>query len=79
MKTITIHKSSAGGDKLVVDSIGNGLALAFYFGEAGSPMRTVYFQGDDAFQIEAEFDAMENAFPDKPTRDVWLDVLEPYL
>lgn len=79
MQAVTIHKSGAGADKFEVVSYGNGLAYNFMFGEAGSPMRNVYLQGDDALQIRDEFDAWEEREPEKLTRDIWLDLLDPYL
>lgn len=76
---VTIHQSGAQAGKFQVVSYGNGTAYAFQFGEAGSPMRTLFLQGDDASQIRAEFDAIEAANPDTLTRDAWLEVLDPYL
>ena len=79
MKTITIHDSGEAGDRLRVDSIGGGIAYAVYFGEEGSPMRAVYFQGEDADRLEAELDELETARPDDDYHDLWLAVLDPYL
>lgn len=79
MNTITIHQSGIGADKLAINSIGNGLAYNVCFGEAGSPLRNIFFQGDDATHLRDEFDAAEQAFPEVDTRDVWLRVLDPYL
>lgn len=79
MNIVTIHDSGIGGDRLRVDSHGNGLAYAFQFGEAGSPMRTLFFQGDDASQIRDEFDNLESANPEMPTREAWFTLLDPYL
>lgn len=79
MNSIVIHRSGKGADKLEVTSYGNGTAYNVAFGEAGSPMRNVYLQGDDATQLRDAFDAMENAKPDMLTRDVWLEVMDPYL
>lgn len=77
--TATIHKSGNGADKLEVTSYHNGLSYNFAFGEAGSPMRNVYLQGDDASQIRDEYDAWEEREPEKPCRDIWLALLDPYL
>ena len=74
-----IHKSGNGADALQIVSHGNGLAYAVQFGESGAPMRTLFFQGDDASTIRADYDAMESAFPDQPCRDLWLRVIDPYL
>lgn len=79
MNTITIHKSGNGGEALRVDSIGNGLAYNVLFGEAGSSMRNLYFQGDDATTFRNEIEAIETAWPEKPTRDCWLMAVDPYL
>jgi hypothetical protein len=79
MAYVTIHDSGTAGDRLQVDSWFNGLAYNFHFGEAGSPMRNVYLQGDDATAIRDEFDAMEGANPEMESRDIWLTLLDPYL
>jgi hypothetical protein len=76
---VTIHKSGEGAESLKVISYNNGLSYAFNFGEAGSPMRTVYLQGDDAGDIRAEYDAAEAANPYEPCRDIWLGLLDPHL
>jgi len=77
--TVTIHKSGHGGDALRVDSLYNGGAYNVMFGEAGAPMRNLYFQGDDATQLRDEFDALETAEPETATRDLWFRVLDPYM
>lgn len=79
MKSVVIHSSGQGGDKLEITSYGNGTAYNLTFGEAGSPMRNLFFQGDEASLIRDEFDSIETAFPQMETRDVWLSVLDPYL
>lgn len=79
MSFVSIHDSGQGGGRLRVDSYFNGLAYNFSFGEAGSPMRNIYLQGDDAAHIRAEFDAWENREPEKPSRHIWLEILGPYL
>lgn len=79
MKSVVIHSSGHGGDKLEIISYGNGTAYNVAFGEAGSPMHNLFFQGDDASLISDEFDSIETAFPHMETRDVWLSVLDPYL
>lgn len=79
MNTVTIHESGASGDKLRVDSIGNGMAYAVHFGETGAPMRDLFFQGEDATILRADFDALEDAQPDESTRSVWLFILGDYL
>lgn len=79
MQSVTIHQSGEGADKMQVISYGNGTAYAANFGETGSPMRSIYFQGEDATQIRNEFDALENSEPDTETRDIWMRVLDPYL
>lgn len=77
--TVTIHKSGQGADALRVDSLYNGGAYNILFGEAGAPMRNLFFQGDDATQLRDEFDALETAEPETPTRDLWFRVLDPYM
>lgn len=79
MSTVTIHDSGKGGERVRVESIGNGLAYAAYFGEAGSPVCNLYFQGEDASQIRDEIEALEHANPERLTRDIWLSVLDQYL
>ena len=76
---ITIHESGNLADKLRVVSYGNGTSYAFHFGEAGSPMRTLFFQGDDVLALRAEYDALETNEPETECRDHWLSVLDPYL
>jgi hypothetical protein len=76
---ITIHKSGAGGEKLQVDSFYNGRAYSVSFGEAGSPMRNLFFQGDDATVLRDEFDTLDELNPEILTRDLWLRVLDPYM
>lgn len=79
MKQVMIHRSGNGADALQIVSHGNGLAYAFQFGESGSPMRTLFFQGEDASAIRADYDAAEIAAPATPCRDHWLRVVDPYL
>jgi len=79
MSHITIHDSGEGAERLRVDSYDNGTAYNVSFGEAGSPMRNIYFHGDHATALRETFDAIEAINPDKPTRDVWFDALDPYL
>jgi hypothetical protein len=79
MTFIRIHESGRGCKKITVDSWYNGGAYNVSFGEAGSPMRNIYFQGDDAIAIRDEFDALETAEPETLSRDLWLRVLDPYL
>jgi len=79
MQSVTIHDSGKAGDRVRVDSYGNGTAYNISFGEAGAPMRNLFFQGDDATALRDEFDQHENARPSMLTRDVWLAVLDPYL
>lgn len=76
---IVIHQSGEGADKFIVRSYHNGLSLNFEFGAAGSPMRNVFLQGEDASRIREEFDEQEKTFPDKESRQVWLDLIDPYL
>ena len=76
---ITIHESGHGGEKLQVVSYGNGLAYNFCFGEAGAPMSNVFLQGEDALNIRDEYDLWENREPEKLCRDIWLELLDPYL
>lgn len=79
MQRVTIHESGAGAERLEVVSYGNGLSYDFRFGQAGSPMRNVFLQGDDALQIRDEFDAWEEREPEAPPRDIWLNLIDPYL
>lgn len=79
MNQIDIHASGYGADRFRVTSYGNGTAYAFHFGEAGSPMRTLFLQGEDATRIREEYDAAETRNPETPCRDHWLAVLDPYL
>jgi hypothetical protein len=76
---VTIHESGNGGEKLQIVSYGNGAAYAANFGESGAPMRTLFFQGDDADLIRQNVELWEEMRPDMPTRNVWLEVLNPYL
>ena len=75
----TIHESGNLADKLQIVSYGNGTSYAFHFGEAGSPMRTLFFQGDDATALRTQYDALEINDPETECRDHWLSVLDPYL
>lgn len=79
MSFAKIHESGEGSDKLTVDSYWNGAAYNFSFGQAGTPMRNVFLQGDDAAQIRAEYDTREAQEPETLCRDIWLDLLDPYL
>ena len=79
MSFVNIHTSGQGSEKLAVDSYYNGLAYNFSFGEAGSPMRNVYLQGDDAAYTRERFDHWEAKSPDKPTREIWLTLIDDYL
>lgn len=79
MSAIVIHQSGSGADLLRVTSYGNGLSYAINFGEGGAPSRDLFFQGDDATALRDDFDAAENAEPEKLTRAIWLDLLDPYL
>jgi hypothetical protein len=79
MTRVEIHKSGNGADTLQVVSHGAGLAYAIQFGESGAPMRNLFFQGDDASAIRADYDAAEIAAPGTPSRDIWLRAVDPYL
>ena len=79
MKSICIHESGQGADKLRVISYGNGMSYAVQFGESGVPMRDLYFQGDDATELRDEFETLESSRPDELSRDHWLAALDPYL
>lgn len=79
MNIVTIHKSGLGADKLEVISHGNGWAYSIQFGEAGHPMRSLWFQDDDAFQLRGDFEALEDSLPEEDARNLWLSVLDPYL
>lgn len=79
MSNLAIHKSGQGGDKLVITSYYNGTAYSAAFGEAGSPMRNLFFQDDYATQLMDEFNKLETAYPNEKTRKLWMLVLEPYL
>lgn len=79
MGFVTIHESGTGADKFTVNSYFNGLAYNFSFGQAGTPMRNIYVQGDDASAMRAEFDGMEETFPHMKSRDIWITILDPYL
>lgn len=74
-----IHDSGQGGERLRVTSYGNGTAYNVEFGEAGAPTRNLYFQGDDATELSNELDALEQLFPETPTRDLWMLALDPYM
>ncbi len=76
---ITIHKSGTGSEKLKVDSFYNGGAYNVSFGEAGSPMRNLFFQGDEATILRDEFDTLEQLNPEISAREIWLRVVDPYL
>ena len=77
MRVVTIHESGEGQARLVVDSHGNGLAYNAKFGTAGGPMRNVFVQGDAATELRDYVDALEAAHPHKPSRDLWLESLDP--
>jgi hypothetical protein len=79
MTGIVIHQSGEGAELLRVTSYGNGLSYAFNLGEGGSPSRDLFLQGDDASELRDAFAAMETAFPDKLTRDIWLELIDNYL
>lgn len=79
MRAIMIHNSGTGADRLEVVSYGNGTAYAFNFGETDAPMRDLFLQGDDALRIREEYEVAENANPDRDCRNIWLDLLDPYL
>lgn len=79
MAFTTIHTSGTGSEKLTVDSYYNGAAYNFNFGCAGSPMRNVFLQGDDALQIREDFDRWETECPKKATREIWQELIDPYL
>ena len=76
---VVIHSSGAGADKLEVVSYHNGGAYALHFGEGGAPCRTLFFQGDDATELRAGYDAREEAQPDALCRDIWLGLADPHL
>ena len=79
MSFVTIHESGRGPNALRVDSWHNGSAYAIHLGGAGSPMRSLFMQGDDAIELRASFDGAEEFWPEKPTREIWLHTVEPYL
>ena len=79
MKQVTIHSSGHGGEKFEVVSHGNGIAYDFRFGEAGSPMRNVFLQGDDAAIVRDHFDELEEMYSDEDTRELWLKAVDGYL
>ena len=72
----TIHESGSGADKVKVDSYGYGLAYSILLGEAGSPMRNLFFQGEDALELYCAFLDVD---PKTPDRNAWLEALDPYL
>ena len=76
---ITIHESGLGADKLVIKSHGNGWAYEVHFGEVGSPMCTLWFQCEEAALIREDFGLREQNFPEKASRDLWIETLDPYL
>lgn len=78
MSFVNIHESGTGSEKFQVDSYYNGLAYNFSFGQAGTPMRNIFLQGDDAVSIRDDFDAWESREPEKPNRDIWLALIDPY-
>ena len=76
MQIMTIHRN----DEFRVDSWGNGWGYAVQFGSADNlPMRTIWFQDEDATILSDDFDARENAEPNKATSEIWLETLDPYL
>ena len=79
MTRVEIHRSGAGADCLAIESHGNGLAYSVQFGESGHPMRTLYFQGDDATELRAQYDRAETLEPENYCRKLWLSILENYL
>ena len=79
MSFTTIHESGTDAEIFRVDSYFNGLAYNFTFGQAGTPMRNVFLQGDDASAIRKEFDHMEIARPAMSSREIWFELLDPYL
>lgn len=79
MKRTVIHRSGEGANAFRVVSYGNGLSYAFQFGEAGHPSRDIFMQGGEATAIRDEYEALEAARPDAPCRDLWFEVLDPYL
>jgi hypothetical protein len=79
MAYVTIHESGQGAEKMEIQSWYNGGAYSVHFGGDGSPMRTLFFQGDDATLLRAELDTLEAAEPETDTRDLWFRVLDLYL
>ena len=79
MTFVTIHRSGESSDCLRVDSCHNGAEYAVHFGAGTGPFRTLFFQGDDAADLRASFDALEEREPETPSRDHWLTVLDPHL
>ena len=76
MAYVTIHESGSGADKVKVDSYWNGAAYNISFGEAGSPMQNIFFQGEDALELRYVFEDIDEATPD---REAWLEAVDPYL
>lgn len=79
MAFVTIHDSGDGSERIRVDSYFNGGAYNVSFGQAGTPMRNVFLQGDDAAEFRDQFDAWETREPETPSRDIWSALIDPYL
>ena len=79
MSFATIHTSGTGSEKLTVDSWHNGLAYNVQFGEAGSTMRNVFIQGEDAETLRGNVDDWEGREPETSCREIWLESVSHYL
>ena len=79
MNIYCVHTSGHGGETLRVTSYGNGTAYNVEFGSAGSPMWNIFLQGDDALQLNDDFDTLQEVFPDLSDRDIWLKSVDQYI
>ena len=77
MSQVEIHDTGAGANRMRVTSHGNGFAYSVSFGEAGSPMRDIFVQGDDAIELRHAYDAAETV--GLSCRDAWLAAVDPHL
>lgn len=63
-------------DGFTVDSYGNGTAYNVCFGRAGTSMRNVFVQGDDAAELSDRIEAMECVAPSMVYVDMYSEALE---
>lgn len=79
MGFVTIHRSGTDANFVQVDSYHNGGAYNVSFGEAGTSMRNVFLQGDDALVFREQWDAIEARHPDRLTFEVITEIMDDYL